>query len=187
MKSIWAGTIGFGLVNIPVKMFSATRESDLDLDMLDKKDHAPIHFLRVNSNTGKEVAWENIVRAYKYEDRYIVLDPKDFKNASLEKSNMIEIESFVNEKEIDSIYYEKPYYLEPGKTGVRAYGLLREALEKSGKVGVATFVLRNKEHLVLIKPSDKVIIVNRIRFQEEIRDVSEFKLPEKTEIKPQEL
>jgi DNA end-binding protein Ku len=187
MRPIWTGSIGFGLVNIPVKLYSATQSSDLDLDMLDKKDHANIKFKRVNADTGKEVAYEDIVRAYKYNDKYVVLDAKDFEHANAKKTKTISIEDFAKETEIDSTYYETPYYLEPDKSGVRAYALLREALKKTGKVGIATFVLRNKEGLAILKPQGNVIVLNRIRFHEEIRDEKELKLPPKSEVKPTEL
>src|SRR5919112_796354 len=111
MRAIWTGTIGFGLVNIPIKMYSAVQSSDLDLDMLDSKDHANIKFQRVNANTGKVVPYESIVRAYKYEGQYVVLSPEDFQKASPEKTKMIEISEFVQEREIDTMYYETPYYL----------------------------------------------------------------------------
>lgn len=133
MRSLWTGAIGFGLVNIPVKLYSAIQQSDLDLDMLDKKDHSNIKFHRVNEKTGKEVAWENIVRAYKYEGQYVVLSDDDFKKASPEKTKMIEISEFVNEADVDSTYYETPYYLEPQKSGEKAYILLRDALKKPAK------------------------------------------------------
>jgi len=188
MRPIWTGAIGFGLVNIPVKIYSATESSTLDLDMLDKKDHANIHFMRVNAKTGKEVAWENIVKGYKMpNDEYVVLTEKDFELASAKKTKTIEITDFAKEEEVASIYYETPYYLEPDKSGVRAYGLLREALEKTKKVGIATFVMRSKETLAILKADKKVIILNRIRFQEEIRDPSELNLPAKVEVKPAEL
>jgi DNA end-binding protein Ku len=187
MKSIWTGTIGFGLVNIPVKMFSATQNSELDLDMLDKKDLANIHFKRVNERTGKEVSWENIVKGYKYNDRYVILGPKDFEMANAKKTKVIEISTFVKEAEIDTIYYETPYYLEPEKSGVRAYALLREALFKTGKVGIASFVMRNKESLAILRPVGKAILLNRIRFQEEIRDATDLHLPAQSDIKPGEL
>lgn len=187
MRSIWSGAIGFGLVNIPVKIYSATQGSELSLDMLDKNDHARIRFKRVNENSGKEVSWENIVKGYKFDGKYVLLSDKDFESAAAEKSKVIEINEFVDEKEIDSIFYETPYYLEPDKSGVRAYALLREALRKSGKVGIATFVLRSKESLAVLKPSENVIVLNRIRFAEEIRDHSELHLPEKAEAKPNEL
>lgn len=178
MRAIWSGAIGFGLVNIPVKLFSATQGSELDLDMLDKKDHANIKFQRINANSGKVVAWENIVRGYKVDDRYVVLSDDDFKKASPEKTKFIEITEFVDEKEIDSLYFETPYYLQPEKSGIKAYALLREALKKSGKVGLGTYVLRNRESLVVIKPMEDVLILNKIRFQQEIRDHSEITIPD---------
>lgn len=177
MKAIWTGSIGFGLVNIPVKMYSAIEESVLDFDMLDKKDHSQIKYKKVNENTGKEVAWENIVKGYDLNGKYVVLDDSDFDKASPEKTNHIEIDQFVDEKEIDSSYFEQPYYLEPQKTGTRAYALLRDALKKSGKAGVGTFVMRNREHLCILKSNADVIILNRIRFAQEIRPTTDLKLP----------
>jgi len=169
MKSIWTGSIGFGLVNIPVKMYSASQESSLGFDMLDKSDKSNIRFKRVNEKTGKEVKWENIIKGYDLNGRYVILDDTDFEKASPKKTKEIEIDQFVEESQIDSIYYEMPYYLEPMKTGIRPYALLREALKKTGKVGLGTFVLRNREHLVVIKAIDDILIANRIRFAEEIR------------------
>jgi DNA end-binding protein Ku len=177
MRPIWTGAISFGLINIPVKLFPAVQESSLDLDMLDKKDHANIKFKRVNENTGKEVPYNNIVKGYLYKNKYVVLDEADFESADAKKTNTIEIQSFVKEDEIESIYYEQPYYLEPDKSGAKAFGLLRDALEKSGKVGVTTFVLRNKEALAILKPYGKTILLNRIRFEEEVRDANGLKLP----------
>jgi DNA end-binding protein Ku len=116
MRAIWTGAIGFGLVNIPVKLFSATQQSEIDLDMLDKKDHANIKFQRVNANTGEEVSWENIVKGYKIDNEYVILDDEDFEKASPEQNKIIEISEFVDETEIDSIYYETPYYLQPEKS-----------------------------------------------------------------------
>lgn len=186
MRAIWSGAIGFGLVNIPVKLFSAVQGSEIDLDMLDKKDNANIKFQRVNASTGKEVKWENIVKGYKIEDKYVVLEDADFEKASPEKSKLIEISEFVDEKEIDSIYYETPYYLQPEKSGGKPYALLREALKKTGKVGLGTYVLRNRESLVLIKPQDDLLILNKIRFQEEIRDTDDLNIPS-VKIKPAEM
>lgn len=177
MRPIWKGAISFGLINIPVRLFSAVEESTLDLDMLDSRDHSNIKFKRVNESTGKEVKYEDIVRAYDYNGKYVVLEPEDFEKADVEKTNTIDILHFVEESEIDSVYYEQPYYLEPEKQGSKAYGLLRDALKATGKVGVTTFVMRTKEHLAILKPMDKVIVLNRIRFEEEIREFSEFKLP----------
>ena len=187
MKAIWKGAIGFGLVNIPVKLYSASQSSDLDLDMLDKKDLAHIRFHRVNEDTGKEVDWKNIVKAYKYNGDYVVLDDKDFQQASPDKTKIINIDHFIAEEEVESLYFETPYYLEPEKSGEKAYQLLHEALEKSGKAGVGSFVLRSKEHLCILKPYEKVILLNKIRFAEEIRDTSSIKVPKATKVKPTEL
>ncbi len=186
MKSIWTGAIGFGLVNIPIKLFSAIEESELDLDMLDKKDHAHIKFRRVNENTGKEVGWENIVKAYNLDGNYVVLDDEDFMKAMPEKTKTIIINAFANESEIDSILYENPYYAEPAKGGERAYKLFQQALEKSGKVGLGSFVLRNKERLCLVKTSGNALLIQRIHYQEEIRGTEDLKIPESTP-KPAEL
>src|SRR3954469_24023923 len=182
MRPIWTGAIGFGLVNIPVKIYSATESSNVSFDMLDKKDNANIRFKRVNERTGKEVQWQNIVKGYKMpNDEYVIVTDKEFEQASAKKTKTIGITDFVKEEEIESVYYETPYYLEPDKSGARAYALLREALEKTGKVGIATFVLRNKESLAILKAGQKAIILNRIRFEEEIRDVAELNLPGKTQ------
>lgn len=186
MRSLWTGAIGFGLVNIPVKLYSATQQSDLDLDMLDKKDHANIRFKRINEKTGKEVAWANIVRGYNYDGNYVVLTDEDFKKASPEKTKMIEIAEFVEESEVDTMFYETPYYLEPQKAGEKAYVLLRDALKKSGKTGLSTFVLRTKESLGLLKPSGKTLILQKIRYEQEIRQTEDLKIPESTP-KPAEL
>ncbi len=187
MRSIWTGAIGFGLVNIPVKLYSAVQGSELDLDMLDKTDQSHIHFKRVNEDTGKEVEWEDIVKAYKYEGKYVVLDDADFESASPEKTKLIEIFQFVEESEIDSIYYENPYFIEPDENGVKPYALLYEALSKSKKVGVGSFVMRNKEHLVVMKPYKNIILLSTIRFEEEIRSTKDIDVPEKKSIKQTEL
>jgi DNA end-binding protein Ku len=177
MRSIWTGAIGFGLVNIPIKLYSATEDSSLDLDMLDKKDLANIKFKRVNEHTGKEVAWENIVKGYKLDDRYVVLTDEDFQKASPEKTKLIEIVEFVEEAEVDGMYYDTPYYLEPEKSGGKAYILLRDALAKTGKAGFGSFVLRNKENLCLLKPVGDVLVLNKIRWEQEIRSPKDLNIP----------
>ena len=187
MRPIWTGSISFGLINIPVKLFSAVQESSLNLDMLDSKDHSNIKFLRVNESTGKEVAYENIVKGYKMDSGYVILEDEDFEAADAIKTKMIELISFVDEQEIDSLYYEQPYYLEPDKTAMKAYALLRDALESSGKVGVTSFVLRNKEGLAILKPYKNVIVLNRIRFSQEIKAPSELKLPPVSKTKSKEM
>jgi len=187
MRPLWTGAIGFGLVNIPVKLFSATQASELDFDMLDKKDHANIKFMRVNEKTGKEVKWENIVKGYMLGNKYVLLTDKDFESAAAVKTKTIEISDFVLQDEIDSMYYETPYYLAPEKSGARAYALLREALEKTGKAGIASFVMRNKEALAILRVSGNMIILNKIRFEEEIRNPKELGVIAKSTVKPAEL
>lgn len=188
MRSIWTGAIGFGLVNIPIKLYSATESARLDLDMLDKRDHARIHYSRINAETGKEVAWADIVKGYKYEEDYVILEDEDFEKASPEKSKTIAIEEFTEEAEIDPAFYDTPYYIEPSKGGERAYALLRAALQDTGKVAVGRFVMRSQENLCLLRPSGTMLVLMKLRFAEEIRATSELKLPsEKTDIKAAEL
>lgn len=187
MKAIWTGAIGFGLVNIPVKLYSATEPGTLDLDMLDKKDYSHIKYMRINEKSGKEVSWANIVKGYKINDQYVVLDDKDFEAASAKKDKTITISEFVKEAEISSLYYETPYYLEPDKSGTRPYKLLLEALKKTKKVGVATFVMRNREVLAILRPEGEAIVLNKIRFAQELRNPADLVLPKNTEIKPAEM
>ncbi len=175
MRSIWKGSIGFGLVNIPVKLYSAVQNSNLDLDMLDERDHAKIKFMRVNADTHKEVPYDRIVKGYMLKDNYVILDQHDFEEAAPEKNKIIELENFVDLDEINPIYYETSYYTEPEKQGAKAYALLLKALEKSKKAGIARFVLRNTENLCVIHPMEQVIVITKIRFQEEIRSVSDIK------------
>jgi DNA end-binding protein Ku len=182
MKAVWSGDIGFGLVNIPVKLFSATQSSELDLDMVDKRSQARIHYKRVSEDTGKEVPWENIVKAYDLDGRYVVLSDEDFKQALPEKTGRIDITSFVDLEEIDAIYFENPYYVVPAKSGSVPYALLTEALDKTKKAGLGTYVLRNKEHLCILRALDGYILLQQIRFQEEIRDSGELPLPSKARI-----
>ena len=188
MRAIWNGAIGFGLVNIPVKLYSATETSALDLDMLDKKDFSNIRFKRVNEKTGKEVAWENIVKGYKMEDRYIVLNPEDFAAVSPEKSKILSVKQFVKEEEIDPAYFETPYFLEPQKNGEEAYKLLLKALIKTKMAGIGTFILREKEILGLVRPfENKILMVNRMRFPQEIRSYEDLKMPSAKAPKTEEL
>ncbi|MDM1554303.1 MULTISPECIES: Ku protein [Chryseobacterium] len=188
MKAIWNGAIGFGLVNIPIKIYSATETSKLDLDMLDKSDFSNIRFKRVNENTGKEVKWENIVKGYLMDEQYIVLDEQDYEAASPEKTKILSIDQFVKEEEVDSIYFETPYYLEPQKNGENAYRLLLKALEETQMVGIGTFVLRESEAIGMIRPyNDNILILNKLRFDQEIRDYAGLKIPARKAPKPAEL
>ncbi len=187
MRSVWKGAIGFGLVNIPVKLYPAVQSSTLDLDMLDGRDRAHIRFQRVNENTQKEVPFNKIVRAYKLNDDYVVLDENDFEDASPEKNHTIAIESFVDLADVNPMYYETSYYAEPDTKNNNAYSLLLEALKKSKKAGLARFVLRNKESLCIAHPVDGVLVITRIRFAQEIRDTGELKIPAASNISKKEL
>jgi DNA end-binding protein Ku len=176
-RPIWTGTIAFGLVNIPVKLYSAIEETSLELDMLDKKDHSNIKYKRVSEETGKEVEYANIVKGYKYEGRYIVLQKKDFEAAAAEKTKRIDIVSFVQENEIDPIYYDTTYFLGANKKDQKTYALLREALKKSGMVGLGTYVLRNKEHLGVIKVYKNALVLTKLHFEDEIRSLDDYEIP----------
>jgi DNA end-binding protein Ku len=174
MRSIWKGSIGFGLVSIPVKLYSAVQSSGLDLDMLDSRDHAHIRYLRVNEHTHKEVPYEKIVKGYKLNDDYVILEDRDFEDAAPEKTKVIEIESFVDVADVNLMYYETSYYTEPETKNNKAYALLIEALKKSGKAGLARFVLRNNENLCIIHPVEHVLVVTKIRFAQEIRSTEDL-------------
>lgn len=187
MRSIWKGSVSFGLVNIPVKLYSATQQSSLNLDMVDRRDMGKVRFKRINESTGKELTMENIGKAYKYNGEYILLEDEDFEAAAPEKSKIIEVNNFVKEDEIESIYFENSYYIEPEKSGEKAYALLREALIKAGKVGLAQFVLRTSSTLSVIKPMNDVLVLSKIRFAEEIRSTEELKLPPKNVVKAEEM
>lgn len=187
MKAIWNGAIGFGLVNIPVKIYSATETTKLDLDMIDKSDFSNIKFKRVNESTGKEVKWENIVKGYLMDDKYIVLDEEDYEAASPEKTKILSIDQFVKEAEVDSVYFENPYYLEPQKNGENAYRLLLKALQETEMAGIGTFVLRDSEAIGMIRPYKDILVLNRLRFDQEIRDYKDLKIPAAKAPKPAEL
>ena len=177
MRSIWNGSISFGLVSIPIKMYSASEEGRVELDMLDVNDNARIRYKRVNENTGKEVEWKDIVKGFKNDDAYVILGDEDFAQANMKKSKTIDIEEFVEEKEISDLLFKKPYFLEPQKEGGKSYNLLRDALKKTKKLGVATFVMRQKENLALIGVYKDALVLHVIRFADEIRDPADLKLP----------
>jgi DNA end-binding protein Ku len=188
MKSIWKGSIAFGLVNIPVRLYSATESQGLASHMLYKKDLSRIRFQRVAESTGKEVSAAEIVKGYELEkDQYVILSDEELSGVAPGKSAVIEIQEFVDESEISSLYFEKPYYLEPDKGAGKAYALLRAALAKSGKIGIAQFVLRNRESLCVLKPQGEGLVLNALRFAAEIRSMEELSLPSKEKISPSEV
>lgn len=182
MRSLWTGSIGFGLVNIPVSLYSASHDSGLDLDMLHSKDLSPIRYAKMCKKDGKELSADEIVKGFDLgEGDYVVITDEDFQRADRKKTSTIDIVSFTDLTAIDSVYFEKPYYLEPGKGAGKAYVLLREALRKSGQVGIARFVMRNKEHLALVKPEGRLLVLNQMRFHQEITNPEELKVPGDTE------
>lgn len=183
--AIWSGTINFGLVTIPVKLFTAVRENELHFNQLHAKDKGRIHYVRVCDGCGKEVPWEDIAKGYEYEKGdYVILSDEDLKQANVEATQSIDIVQFVDLTEIDPMYFEKPYYLEPEKKGRHAYGLLREALAKSGKVGIARVVIRSREHLAALKPHGDALVLEIMHFADELVDVQDLNIPDRREAAP---
>lgn len=180
MRPIWSGALSFGLIYIPVKLYDATRAHAINFDLLRKNDHCRIGYARVCKETGEEVPYGEIVRGYEYhKGNYVVIDEEDFTRANIHKTQTIDIVAFVNESDIDQKFLEKPYYAEPVKEAGKAYVLLREALIRSGKVGIARYVMRTREHMALVKSQESVIILNQMRFADELRSFSELDLPQK--------
>ena len=186
-KSIWSGTISFGLVNIPVKLQSAVQSETLDFDMLSKKDMAPIRYARIDTKTGKEVPWKEIVKGFEYtKGKYVVVEDKDFEKARPEKSKSIDIVQFVKEEEIDTILFEKPYYIIPDKGAAKSYRLLLKALNETESVGIAEFMLRNRMHVCAIKPYNDILLLNQMRYQDEVKEMPEIEAKE-ARISPKEV
>jgi DNA end-binding protein Ku len=180
-RALWKGAISFGLVHIPVEVYSAVQEHELDLTMLDRRDFSPVGYKRYNKKTGKEVTWDDIVKGYEYEDNeYVVLSDADLKRANPEATQTIDIQAFVDAADVPLTYFEHPYYLAPSKGGAKVYALLRETLRKAGKIGIATVVMRTKQHLCALVCIDDKIVMNTLRYAAEIRDTEELKLPPAT-------
>ena len=178
-RGLWKGAISFGLVHVPVELFPAERRStELDLTMLDKRDLAPVGYKRYNKSTGKDVPWAEIVKGYEYEDgKYVVLSEEDFRRANIEASKTVDIQAFVDLAEIPPLFFETPYYLAPGKRGEKAYALLREAMRKSGKAGIATVVIRTRQYLAAVIPHDDVLVMNTLRYAGELKGAQELGIP----------
>lgn len=187
MRAIWTGGIRFGLVYIPVKLYSGATTHKLDLDMLRKDDACPIKYTRVCKRDGEEVPWNEIVKGYKEDDYYIVLNKEDFEKASREKSESIDITDFVKVEQISPRYFEKPYLIEPQKGAGSTYNLLRQAILESGMGGLAKFVMRNREHLALLMADEEVIFLIQMRFHQDLRDPGDLKLPKKKKAEKKEL
>ncbi len=177
-RPIWKGHITFGLVNIPVTLFSAELRTDLHFNMLDSRNKARVRYERVNEATGEEVPWDQIVKAFEYDDNnYVILEEEDFKRAAPESTQTVEIEDFVEQDAIEYVYFDKPYYLVPGKKGEKGYVLLRETLRRSKKVGIAKVVIRKREYLAALVPEGDMLVLELLRFHQELRPVKEFDVP----------
>jgi DNA end-binding protein Ku len=175
-RALWKGAISFGLVYLPVELHSASKENTLPLHMLDSRDFAPVGYQRVNKKTGKEVEWSHIVKGYEYKKGdFVALADADFKHANVKASETIEIDTFCGVSQIPAMYYEKPYYLEPAKGGDKVYTLLRQALESTDKVAVATFVMHQRQHLCVIAPQGGLLMLLTLRFADEVLPATERK------------
>lgn len=188
MRAIWKGAISFGLVNIPIALYPATRREELTFRFLRASDLSPVNYKRVAEADGKEVPWDQIVKGYEYEKgKFVALKDEDFKRADIEAGQTVDIVNFVELDEVDPLLFYKPYYMESGRGGGKAYVLLREALAKSGKIAIAKVVIRVRQHLAAIKAQKQGLMLELMRFPEELIDVSEFKAPAEKRVGKQEL
>ncbi|MEQ7421573.1 non-homologous end joining protein Ku [Xanthomonas campestris] len=177
-RPIWTGTLSFGLLNVPVSLMSGERKVDLHFRMLDSRDRKPIRFERVNADTGDEVPWKEIVKAFEYDKgSYVIVEEQDIRSAAPESHETVEVETFVDAADIDPRYFEKPYILVPGKKAEKGYVLLRETLRDTGKVGIAKVVIRTREYLAAVMPQGDALILLLLRYQQEVVDPEDFKLP----------
>jgi DNA end-binding protein Ku len=185
---MWKGSIAFGLVNIPIELYSAVRDHRPKFRLLHAKDESPVSYERVCQSEGKAVAWEDLVKGYEFQKgQFVVLTKDDFKTAALEKTKTIDILDFVDPEEIDERYFETPYYLQPGKGADRAYGLLRDAIDKSGKVGIAKIILRDAQHLAAVETIGDAIVLTMMRFADELADLQDFRFPKTGAVRPGEM
>jgi DNA end-binding protein Ku len=185
---MWKGSLAFGLVNIPIELYSATRDHRPKFRLLHAKDEAPVKYERVCQSEGKPVAWEDLVKGYEYQKgQFVVLTKDDFKTAALEKTKTIDILDFVDPKEVDERYFETPYYLLPAKGAERAYALLREAIRESGRIGIAKIILRDAQHLAAVESIGDALVLTMMRFADELADLSEFKFPKAEGIRQPEM
>ncbi|HJT45778.1 MAG TPA: Ku protein [Chthoniobacterales bacterium] len=187
-RAIWKGSISFGLVNIPIALYTATRKEDLKFRLLRQTDLSPVNYKRVAEKDGKEVPWDQIVKGYEYEKgKYVVLKEEDFQRVDLEATQTVDIQDFVDLDEIDPIYFYKPYYLEPQKGGDKAYALLRDSLKQKKKVGIAKVVIKTRQYLAGVKPEDDALVLELMHFADELVDASKLHIPKKTEVGKREL
>ena len=188
MRAIWKGAISFGLVNIPIALYPATRTEELKFRLLRASDHSPVNYKRVAESDGKEVPWNQIVKGYEHDKgKFVILKDEDFQRVDIEATQTVDITRFVKLEEVNPIFFHKPYYMEPQKGGDKAYVLLREALRASGKIAIAKVVIKTRQHLAAVKPQDQGLMLELMHFATELRDVDEFKLPATKQIGKKEL
>ena len=188
MRAIWKGSISFGLVNIPIALYPATRREELKFRLLRMSDLSPVNYKRVAEKDGKEVPWDQIVKGYEYEkEKYVVLKDEDFERVDLEATQTVDIQDFVHVDEIDPMFFYKPYYLEPQKGGDKAYALLRDALEDSNKVGIAKVVIKTRQYLAGVKPEDGALVLELMHFADELADTEKLHVPKKMEVGKREM
>jgi len=187
-RAIWKGSISFGLVNIPIALYPATRREELKFRLLRKSDLSPVNYKRVAEKDGKEVPWDHIVKGYEYEKgKYVVLKEEDFQRVDLEATQTVDIQDFVDQEEIDPVFFYKPYYLEPQKGGDKAYALLRDALKDANKVGIAKVVIKTRQYLAGVKPEDGALVLELMHFADELADPEKLHVPKKMEVGKREM
>ena len=187
-RAIWKGSISFGLVNIPIGLYPATRKEELRFRLLRKTDLSPVNYKRVAEKDGKEVPWDQIVKGYEYEKgKFVVLKDEDFERVDLEATQTVDIQDFVDLDEIDPMFFYKPYYLEPQKGGDKAYALLRDSLEQKKKVGIAKVVIKTRQYLAGVKPEDGALVLELMHFADELADTTKLDIPKKVEVGKREL
>lgn len=191
LRTSWKGAISFGLLYAPVAMYPASQQDDVDFDWLQRETMQPVGYKRVVKSTGEEIPKEDIVKGVKYEGHYVVLSDEEIKSANVKSTQTIDIVGFTEATDVSFLYFETPYYLEPAKGGEKVYTLLREALLKTGKIGIALIVLRNKQHLAALIATREAIVLNTLRWAAEVRDTSGLSLPaaglKDAAVKPAEL
>jgi DNA end-binding protein Ku len=184
-RPIWKGSIGFGLVQIPVVLYTAEKRDELSLSLLDRHDLSPVGYERINKRTGEKVEWKDIVKGYAYQKgKYVVVTDEDIKNANVRATQTVDILAFVDGSEISPLYFDTPYYLGPTKQGAKAYAILRDTLRKSGKVGIAKVVIRTRQHLAAVLVEDEVLVLQLLRFAHELKPLDDIEVPDEARKAP---
>ncbi len=188
MRAIWKGSVGFGLVTVPIALYPALHREDIKFSLLRGKDLSPVNYKRVAATDGKEVEWGEIVKGYEYEKgKYVVLKDEDFARVDIEATQTVDIINFVDLDEVSPLLFSKPYFMQPEKTGQKAYVLLRDALRKSNRIAIARVVIKTRQHLAAVKPQDEGLMLELMHFPDEVREVSEFVTPKESKLAPNEM